>query len=118
MFSRSAIRLSHFPAVHLSFLDFEKGADKNLLYADEVYKTIKKHKASSPLASYKDICVLVRKRKEGVAVANHLISKGLDIISNETLLITESKEIPDVFSHLEMLKDELDEIKSFKEDKF
>ncbi len=90
--------------VHLSFLDFEKGADKNLLYADEVYKTIKKHKASSPLASYKDICVLVRKRKEGVAVANHLISKGLDIISNETLLITESKEVQliiNVFSYLQ-----------------
>jgi len=90
--------------VHLSFLDFEKGADKNLLYADEVYKTIKKYKASSPLASYKHICVLVRKRKEGVAVANHLISKGLDIISNETLLIKESKEVQliiNVFSYLQ-----------------
>ena len=44
---------------------------------------------------------------------------GMQLSLNNLLeLITESKEIPDVFSHLEMLKDELDEIKSFKEDKF
>ena len=44
---------------------------------------------------------------------------GMQVSLNNLLeLITESREIPDVFSHLEMLKDELDEIKSFKEDKF
>ena len=44
---------------------------------------------------------------------------GMQVSLNNLLeLITESKEIPDVFSHLEMLKDERDEIKSFKEDKF
>jgi ATP-dependent exoDNAse (exonuclease V) beta subunit len=89
--------------VHLSFLDFEKGADKNLLYADEVYKTILKYKGSSTLASYKDICVLVRKRKEGVAIANYLISKGLDIISNETLLIVEAKEVQLIINILSYL---------------
>ena len=44
---------------------------------------------------------------------------GLQISINNLLeLITESKEIPDVFNHLEILKDELDEIKSFKEENF
>jgi prephenate dehydrogenase len=44
---------------------------------------------------------------------------GMQVSLNNLLeLITESKEIPGVFSHLEMLKDELDEIKLFKEDKF
>ena len=44
---------------------------------------------------------------------------GLQISINNLLeLITESKEIPDVFNHLEILKDELNEIKSFKEEKF
>ena len=44
---------------------------------------------------------------------------GMQVSLNNLLeLITESREIPDVFSHLEMLKDELDEIKLFKEDKF
>ena len=44
---------------------------------------------------------------------------GMQVSLNNLLeLITESKEIPDVLSHLEILKDELNEIKSFKEDKF
>ena len=44
---------------------------------------------------------------------------GLQVSLNNLLeLITETKQIPDVFSHPEILKKELDEIKSFKEDKF
>ena len=44
---------------------------------------------------------------------------GLQISINNLLeLITETKEIPDVFNHLEILKDELEEIKSFKEESF
>ena len=44
---------------------------------------------------------------------------GMQVSLNNLLeLITETKQIPDIFSHLEMLQKELDEIKSFKEDKF
>ena len=44
---------------------------------------------------------------------------GLQISINNLLeLITESKEIPDVFDHLDILRDELNEIKFFKEEKF
>ena len=44
---------------------------------------------------------------------------GLQISINNLLeLITETKEIPDVFNHLEILRDELNEIKSFKEENF
>ena len=44
---------------------------------------------------------------------------GMQISLNNLLeLITETKQIPDIFSHLELLNKELDEIKSFKEDKF
>ena len=39
-------------------------------------------------------------------------------INNLLGLITEAKEIPDVFNHLTILKEELDEIKSFKEENF
>ena len=39
-------------------------------------------------------------------------------LNNLLELITEAKQIPDIFSHKELLKKELDEIKSFKEDKF
>ena len=44
---------------------------------------------------------------------------GFQISINNLLeLITEAREIPDVFNHLSILKDELDEIKSFKEENF
>ena len=44
---------------------------------------------------------------------------GMQVSINNLLeLITETKQIPDIFSHDEMLKNELKEIKSFKEDKF
>ena len=44
---------------------------------------------------------------------------GMQVSLNNLLeLITETKQIPDIFSHLEILKKELDEIKTFKENKF
>ena len=44
---------------------------------------------------------------------------GMQVSLNNLLeLITETKQIPDIFSHDEMLKNELREIKLFKEDKF
>ena len=44
---------------------------------------------------------------------------GMQVSLNNLLeLITETKQIPDIFTHTEILKKELDEIKSFKEDKF
>ena len=91
--------------VHLSFLSFEKDDDKEERYAEEVYKTIEHYKTSNKDALYKDICVLVRKQKEGVAVANYLTSKGLDIISNETLLIAESCEVQLILNVLSYLLD-------------
>ena len=44
---------------------------------------------------------------------------GMQVSLNNLLeLMTETKQIPDIFSHDEMLQNELKEIKSFKEDKF
>ena len=44
---------------------------------------------------------------------------GMQISINNLLeLITKNKEIPSMFSHSEMLKNELEEIKNYKEDKF
>ena len=44
---------------------------------------------------------------------------GLQLSLNNLLeLITKTKEIPDVFSHSDLLKNELEEIKKYKEDTF
>ncbi len=42
---------------------------------------------------YQDICVLTRKIKQGVEAAAHLISRGIPVISSETLLLSSSKEV-------------------------
>ena len=87
--------------VNISFLAFEKGADKSLLYAEKVLKIIKSYLASSKQAALKDICVLVRKRKDGVAVANLLSHSHIDIVSSETLLVAHSPEVKHIMSVLE-----------------
>jgi len=87
--------------VNISFLEFEKGADKSLLYAEKVLKIIKSYLASSNQAMLKDICVLVRKRKEGVAVANLLSQSKIHIVSSETLLVDQSPEVKHIMNVLE-----------------
>ena len=87
--------------VNVSFLEFEKGADKSLMYAEKVLKIIRTYLASSEKAAMKDICVLVRKRKEGVAVANLLSQSKIDIVSSETLLVSQSPEVAYIMNVLE-----------------
>ncbi|WP_046743358.1 UvrD-helicase domain-containing protein [Kordia zhangzhouensis] len=43
--------------------------------------------------SYKDICVLTRKKSEGIAIADILSAHEIPIISSETLLIKRSKKV-------------------------
>ena len=89
--------------VNISFLEFEKGDDKPLLYADKVLKIIRTYLASGADTKLNDICVLVRKRKEGVAVANLLSQQEIDIVSSETLLVSQSPEVKYIVSLLEYL---------------
>lgn len=42
---------------------------------------------------YRDICVLVRKNEQGVAIATALTESGIPITSSESLLIGQSKEV-------------------------
>ena len=89
---QSANRRSH-GLVHLSFLDLNTNSDKATAYADKVFKTINSIVSSSDTISYQDICVLVRKQKQGVVIANHLIEKGIPVISSQSLLISSSREV-------------------------
>jgi len=89
--------------VNISFLEFDKGDDKPLLYAQKVLKIITSYLASNSDAALKDICVLVRKRKDGVAVAKVLSEFDIDIVSSETLLVAQSPEVQCIISVLEYL---------------
>ncbi|MCF7559490.1 UvrD-helicase domain-containing protein [Sabulilitoribacter multivorans] len=77
--------------VELNFLDFEKEDDRDIMFSESVLNTITKCLEHG--YNLEDICVLVRKKKEGVAVANYLSQHGISIISSETLLIASAPEV-------------------------
>lgn len=77
--------------VNLAFLDLQKGDDKDELYGNQVINTIKGVlEKGFELA---DICILVRKRKDGVSLANVLTQHDIPIISSETLLLRQSPKV-------------------------
>ena len=43
--------------------------------------------------SLKDICILVRKKKEGLIISKYLIENDIEVISSDTLNISSSKEV-------------------------
>ena len=77
--------------VELSFLDLNKDDDRDEHFSESVLKTI--HSCLDYSYALKDMCVLVRKKKEGIAIAKYLSQKGIPIISSETLLINNSPEV-------------------------
>ncbi|WP_298899547.1 exodeoxyribonuclease V subunit beta [uncultured Psychroserpens sp.] len=76
--------------VELSFLD-TKEEDKNELHCEAVLNTIKKVERQG--FKRKDICIIVRKTKEGIAIAEYLSDLDIDIISSETLLLKNAPEV-------------------------
>ena len=77
--------------VELSFLEISKEDDRNELFPEQVLNKINTCLKNG--FKLEDICVLVRKKKEGVAVANYLSQQNIPIISSETLLLINSKEV-------------------------
>lgn len=77
--------------VELSFLDIQKQDNRDELFPEQVLKTIKNCLEQG--FGLEDICVIVRKKKEGVAIAEYLSEKGVPIISSETLLLNNSPEV-------------------------
>lgn len=87
--------------VNINFLDIQKEDDASEVYAAQVFETITNCLKNGFLLD--DICVLVRKRKEGVAIANYLSDKGIKITSSETLLLKNSEKIKFLTAFLKLL---------------
>ena len=78
--------------VELSFLDIKnEDEDKDELHCQKVFETIEKVKANG--FDLKDICVITRKSKEGIAIAEYLSSRQIPVISSESLLLKNSPEV-------------------------
>ena len=98
-------RQNHFSGhegyVELSFLD-TSGGDKDLLYGEKVLKAINKAKANGYNSG--DICILARKTKEGIAIAEFLSGHGIAIVSSETLMLRHSPEVNFIINLLTLIE--------------
>ena len=76
--------------IELSFLEFEKD-EKDAAYGKKVLEAIQK--AQENKFELRDICIITRKSKEGIALAEYLSIEGVPIISSESLLLKNSPEV-------------------------
>lgn len=76
--------------IELSFLEFET-EDKDETYGEKVLESIQKTQKNN--FELRDICIIARKSKEGIALAEYLSIKGVPIISSESLLLKNSPEV-------------------------
>ncbi|MGC1632194.1 MAG: UvrD-helicase domain-containing protein, partial [Gelidibacter sp.] len=76
--------------IELSFLEFES-EDKDQAYGQKVLEAIQKAQENN--FELRDICIITRKTKEGIALAEYLSIEGVPIISSESLLLKNSPEV-------------------------
>ncbi len=77
--------------VNISFVEAINNEERDEAYPAKVLETIQ-HLNEEGYRK-KDICILVRKKAHGYAVANYLNEHNIPIISTETLLVNNSAEV-------------------------
>jgi len=81
--------------------------DLEVLYPKKVLETIQN---LDPSFDLKDVCVLVRKNSQGVAIASFLSEHGISIISSESLLLVNNTKVTFLMNFLQILWQPTDEI--------
>ena len=88
--------------VSLTFLEKEdEKEDEQIKYPKKVLELVKRLEKEFSL---NEICILVRKKKDGIAVANYLSENGIDIISSETLLLENSSKVKFIMDVLQVIQ--------------
>ncbi|MBL4938908.1 MAG: UvrD-helicase domain-containing protein, partial [Lutibacter sp.] len=91
--------------VQLSFVENNKNVEeRELVYPKKVLELIRNLDTSF---QKNEVCVLVRTRKQGIAVANYLSDNGIEIISSETLLLENSPKVNFIVDLLNVLQNPL-----------
>ncbi|WP_203257507.1 UvrD-helicase domain-containing protein [Hyunsoonleella ulvae] len=99
--ARQNTHREHDGYVELSFLDIEKDDDRNDTFCSAILNTI--NTCISKGFEYLDITILVRYKKEGIAVADYLSKNNIPIVSSETLLLVHSPEVDFINNVLRLL---------------
>lgn len=74
--------------IKFEFIEKQKKAEKDEAYANLVFETIKSVKNNG--FSESDICILTRKKADGIGLGAFLMEQGVPVISSETLLLQSS----------------------------
>lgn len=91
--------------VSIDFLPIQNQQEALELYPQKVLEVIVQRKATSAV-QYKDFCVLVRKKTQGIAIANALNKAEIPIISSETLLLKNNEEVQFLLAMMKFLANE------------
>ncbi|MBT8274362.1 MAG: UvrD-helicase domain-containing protein, partial [Bacteroidia bacterium] len=88
--------------VELSFLNIDNESEKDQVYPSKVLEVI--DDCIKQGFEEKDICILVRYKKHGVAIADYLNTRSdYNFISSETLLLSRSPEVNFIVDLLKLL---------------
>ena len=77
--------------INVSFIEAKNVTEENELYPQKVYEQLLTLQEKG--YALNEICIIVRKLKEGTAIADFLTEKEIPIISSETLLINNAPEV-------------------------
>lgn len=88
--------------VQISFVEKdEEEEDKTLVYPKKVAEIIQN---LDPSFKKNEVCVLVRKKDQGIAVAKYLSENGFEIISSETLLLKNNEKVNFIINLLNVIE--------------
>jgi len=91
--------------VELVFVEKQKDdEEKELIFPKKVFAIIQN---LDPSFQKNEVCVLVRKKTQGVAVAKYLSENGIEIISSETLLLKNNEKVNFIIDLLYVLQNPL-----------
>ncbi|MGY5849294.1 UvrD-helicase domain-containing protein [Salegentibacter sp. F14] len=77
--------------VNVSFIEAHTSEEEFEIYPEKVLEIIQDLDAKAFPKS--DICILTRRKKEGIAIASYLSENGIPVVSSETLLIANSPSV-------------------------
>lgn len=80
-----------FGYVNINFVEAANRDEEFEIYPEKILEIIKDLDAKG--MNRKDICILTRKRSEGVAIAEFLNEHSVSVISSETLLLAQSSRV-------------------------
>lgn len=90
--------------VSIDFIEeCENSEEKDILYPAKVYETIV---SLDEQFDRNEICILVRKKKQGITISKYLSERGIAIVSSETLLIKNNEKVDFIIQLLTYLEEE------------